>query len=446
MNGIAWKGTKSMSSRTDAKSVLVIGGAQQHCKLVEAVRRVGAESIVVDYLEDSPAKSIADKSYNADVKDLDSLVRICEREAVDGVVAGWLDPCQLPYFHLCKKLGVPCYGSEEAFRVMTDKERFKSRCGQWSVGTIPYLCGSRDEIVAALGPSALRYPLFVKPVDSRGSRGQAICENESELLAALNVAERESSNRKVLVEKDMTGADDISVTYFFVDGEAYLERISDRILGSASDHLSNVCVGTISPSKHYSRYMEEAHESVVKMLRALGIENGPAFMQGFVDDEGFYFYDPGLRFPGGDYERAVKEATGFDFAEELVRFSLGERMRPPTSDIALLGGMVEVIHDVCVAPGIIESLSGVEEVGRMPGVVSANLRYGVGDLIGSAADVGRRLAEINFLASGYAEALERSRAIQAVLSVRGENGDMKVSSFVRGFEDWVSSSRSEQNR
>lgn len=435
-----------MSRKRRLRRVLILGGAQQHCKLVEAARQVGAESIVVDYLEDSPAKRIADKSYDVDVKDLDSLIGVCEREEVDGVVAGWLDPCQLPYLRLCERLGVPHYGSEEAFLVMTDKERFKSRCGRWDVGTIPYLCGSRDEVVAALGSSSLRYPLFVKPVDSRGSRGQAVCCSEPELLDALDAAAKESSNGKVIVEKDMTGADDISVTLFFVDGEAYLERISDRILGDASDGLSNVCVGTVSPSRHYSRYMEEAHEGVVEMLKSLGVENGPAFMQGFVDKEGFYFYDPGLRFPGGDYERAVKEATGFDFAEELVRFSLGERMSAPNPDVALLDGMVEVIHDVCVAPGTIESLSGIEEIGRMPGVVSANLRYGVGDAVGPAADVGRRLAEINFLAPGYAEALERSRAVQAALSVRGARGDMKVSSFVRGFEGWADSSSSDQGR
>ena len=435
-----------MSAKKRLRKVLILGGAQQHCKLVEAVRQMGVESIVVDNIEGSPAKRIADKSYNVDVKDLDSLIGICEREAVDGVVSGWLDPCQLPYFRLCERIDVPYYGSEDAFLVMTDKERFKSCCGQWGVGTIPYLCGNREEVIAALGSSGLRYPLFVKPVDSRGSRGQAVCGSELELLDALDAAAKESSNGNVIIEKDMTGADDISVTYFFVDGEAYLERISDRILGDVSDGLSNVCVGTVSPSRHYSRYMEEAHESVVGMLKALGVENGPAFMQGFVDEEGFYFYDPGLRFPGGDYERAVKEAMGFDFAKELVRFSLGERMSAPDSDVALLDGMVEVIHDVCVASGTIESLSGIEEIERMPGVVSANLRYGVGDAVGPAADVGRRLAEINFLAPGYAEALERSKAVQAALSVRGKQGDMKVSSFVRGFEGWVDSSRSDQGR
>lgn len=431
-------------SSIDQKTVLVLGGAQQHCKLVEAARKMGAKSIVVDYLEESPAKAIADKSFNVDVKDLASLVEICNQESVDGVVAGWLDPCQLPYFKLCEELGFPHYGSKEAFRVMTDKELFKACCKKWNVGTIPYLSGTIEWVLSNYGSSGLQYPLFVKPVDSRGSRGQAVCGSRNEFEVALEAAARESSNGKVIVEKDMTGADDISVTYFFVDGEAYLERISDRILGREEDGLSNVCVGTISPSRHYSRYMSEAHNGVVRMLKSLGIKDGPAFLQGFVDDDGFYFYDPGLRFPGGDYERAVKIATGVDFAEELIRFSLGERLRASSADIALLNGSVEIIHDICVLPGTIESISGVEEIKEMAGMISVNLRYGVGDSVSSEANVGRRFAEINFLARDYAEALKTSEKIQATLSVIGDQGDMIISSFADGFSKWIDLAESEQ--
>ena len=439
MIGFQLQKNEVLSNASHNRTVLVLGGAQQHCKLAEAARRLGARSIVVDYLEDSPAKRIADMSFNVDVKDLGALEEICRRESVDGVVAGWLDPCQLPYFELCEKLGLRHYGTKKAFQVMTDKELFKAYCREWGVGTIPYLCGEPDQVLSDLNNSGLRYPLFVKPVDSRGSRGQAVCNSREEIEVALEEAALESSNGKVIVEEDMTGADDISVTYFFVDGEAYLERISDRILGEAADGLSNVCAGTISPSKHYERYMSEAHPEVVRMLKSLGIENGPVFMQGFVSDDGFYFYDPGLRFPGGDYERAVKEAVGIDLAEALVRFSLGDRLCAPDSDLALLGGRVEVIHDVCLSPGVIESVCGIDEIRKMEGVVSVNLRYGAGDSVPLENNVCRRFAEINFLASDYFEAFKKSWKIQSVLAVVGERGDMKVSSFADGFAKWIDS-------
>lgn len=419
--------------------VLVLGGAQQHCKLVEAAREYGVESVVVDYIDDSPAKRLADESYRVDVRDTEHLAALCARQNVSGVVAGWLDPCQLPYRRLCERIGARCYGSEKAFAVMTDKELFKRCCESFGVGTVPFVCGEPDEVLMKVPASDLSYPLFVKPVDSRGSRGQAICNDEVELRCSVRVAASESSNGRVMVERYMGDADDISVTYLFAGGEAFLERFSDRLLGRTEDGLSNVCVGTVSPSKYLGRFMEEAHERVVAMLVSLDIVDGPVFMQGFVDEEGFYFYDPGLRFPGGDYERALKEATGVDMAREMVGFSLGDPLCKPEKDLVRLGGKVEVIHDVCLRPGVIKAIEGVEEVEAIEGVVSVNLRYGVGDVVDIERTVRRRFAEINFLANGYAEALEKSRQIQDLLFVGDEEGDMKISPFSDAFASWYDS-------
>ena len=103
-------------------------------------------------------------------------------------------------------------------------------------------------------------------------------------------------------------------------------------------------------------------------------------------------------------------------------------------------------HDICVLPGVIESISGVEKIEEIPGVISVNLRYGVGDSVSSEANVGRRFAEINFLARDYAEALKTSEKIQATLSVIGDQGDMKISSFADGFSKWIDLAESEQGR
>ena len=44
------------------KKLLIIGGAFQHCKLVEAARQLGVITYVTDYLqpEQAPAKQMAD--------------------------------------------------------------------------------------------------------------------------------------------------------------------------------------------------------------------------------------------------------------------------------------------------------------------------------------------------------------------------------------------------
>lgn len=419
--------------------MLILGGAQQHCKLVESAREMGIITYVVDYLDDSPAKLMADRAFKLDVRDIESLASLCVREGIDGAASGWLDPCQIPYLRLCERMSFPCYGDSRAFDVMTDKARFKEWCRAHEVGTIPYECGTPDELNAAL--DSVELPAFVKPVDSRGSRGQSVCFSRCDLQKEIERASKESKDGRVIVEKYMAGAHDISVTYFFVDGEPCLERLSDRILGRESDGLGNVAIGSVSPSVYADRYISEVHNKVVAMLRDLGCANGPVFMQGFVDDDGFYFYDPGLRFPGGEYERAVKTALGIDYPGLLVEYALTGAIActvtPEMRRSYLLDGRMEVIHDVTVRPGVIRSVEGIADVSTLDGVVSVSCRYRVGESVPPDCDVSRRFAEVNYLANDVCGVLETSVRIQDLLRVSDERGDMKVSSMADGLKLWA---------
>ena len=62
------------------EKILILGGTAQQIKLVEAAKRKGFYTIVVDYLTDSPAKQIADKSYMNDINDVDGIVQVCKKE------------------------------------------------------------------------------------------------------------------------------------------------------------------------------------------------------------------------------------------------------------------------------------------------------------------------------------------------------------------------------
>ena len=42
------------------KKILILGGANQHLKFVEAAKELGLYTIVTDYLNDSPCKKVCD--------------------------------------------------------------------------------------------------------------------------------------------------------------------------------------------------------------------------------------------------------------------------------------------------------------------------------------------------------------------------------------------------
>ena len=56
------------------KKLLIIGGAFQHVKLVEAAKELGVVTYVTDYLplEKAPAKQIADKYFMYNIDEIDA--------------------------------------------------------------------------------------------------------------------------------------------------------------------------------------------------------------------------------------------------------------------------------------------------------------------------------------------------------------------------------------
>lgn len=400
------------------KKLLILGGTPQHCKLVEAARRLGVYTIVTDYLPDSPAKAICDEAWMLDVKDVEGLAAMCRRTGVDGVISGYIDPCQRPYEELCRCLGLPCYGTQEQFLRMTDKHAFKRMCVENGVDVIP------EYTQADIAAGRVEYPVFVKPVDSRGSRGQTVCYSQEELEAAVAFARRESSNGDILIEKYMRFAHEFQVTYFFVEGEPYLIRTVDSYCGSEANHLEKVVACAVSPSKYTASYLSSAHEKVVQMFHRLGLRNGPVFMQGFEDNGTFRFFDPGLRFPGVDYELVYKAVFGADLMEAMVRIALtggcpGSRI--PEDGVWLAGKRCAVLFPT-VSAGVVGRIEGVEEIRRDRRVISYQPRCGLGDEIEWAYNVNQRCAEIDVLGVNTGDLRDAVGAIGSALRIWDTEG------------------------
>ena len=302
----------------DGKKILILGGASFHNKLIRAAQELGAYTIVTDNLPyaDSPGKQIADEYWDLNIYDIDGIIERMRAENVGAVISGWLDPCQRPYGEICARMGLPCYGTPEQIFKMTDKHAFKKMCVENGVDIIPEYTMEDAE------NGRIEYPVFVKPSDSRGSRGQAVCYSFEELQAASKIAREESSNGEILIEKYIRGSQEFHVTYFFVDGEPHMLRASDNYCGSEELHMEKVVSCSVMPSRYTDLYLKTAHPKVMNMFKKLGMKNGPIFMQGFEDNGVFRFFDPGLRFPGVDLELIFKlyESDGSDCVFRKMRY------------------------------------------------------------------------------------------------------------------------------
>lgn len=374
------------------KKLLVLAGVDVHIKVVKAAKELGVYTIVTDFLdpENSPAKQIADEYWMLDITDIDAIVNKCRQEEVDGVLAFCIDPAQLPYQQICEKLGVPCYGTKEQFDILTNKRLFKDYCTLHGVDVIP------EYNIADIEEDRVVYPVLVKPSDSRGSRGQRVCYSKDEMPAAIEYARSESKGGGVLIERYMLGKQDMSFSYIVINGMPYLLKIGDRYLGRVEDNLERQHIATILPSRNAEQYRVDIEPRIIRMIKSLGITYGAVFLQGFWENGHVYMYDPGMRFPGGDFDIVLKQATGFDNMKSFVRFALTGDVHSQQGnpiDAYKLNGGICIILSVAVKAGKIAVFSGLEKIASSGQVFSASQRYQVGDVIPASGDIQQRAAE-----------------------------------------------------
>lgn len=412
------------------KKLLILAGASLHIKIVKAAKELGVYTIVTDNLkpEDSPAKLIADEFWMNNIFDIDNIVQRCKEEKVDGVITFCIDPTQIPYQRICEKLNLPCYGTKEQFRIFTNKQLFKDFCKKYNVNVIPEY--SRNDILN----NNVNYPVLVKPTDSRGSRGINICYNQKEVLNAMNIASNESSDKGVIIEQYFNDVHDMSFAYMVVNKIPYLVKIGDRILGDKKDNLQCQQMAAILPSKYKQQYIELVESNVKEMIKGLGLDFGAVFLQGFWKGNKVYMYDPGLRFPGTDFDVVTKEVTGFDAMKSFVRFALTGDINSCYGDINLAYNYNDkfcLILSVSIKAGVIDIIEGIEEIVKHPYVIDYYQRYHKGDVILNSGDIRQRALEFVMYIPNYNEIKNFIDFVYKTLKIIDTQGnDMIVSRVV----------------
>lgn len=417
------------NEKSDKKTkgkILILGGAYLHNKVVEAARDMGLYTIVIDNVPDSPAKKIADKSYDINVSDVDAVVEMCKKEGVDAVISVCLDFCQTYYQRICQRLGLFCWGTKEQTDILTQKTLFKEACVRSGIDIIQTY---RKSDIAA-DSNEVEYPLLVKPSQSRGSRGAAVCYSNEDALKAIEAAESISNDGQAVIEKYMGGKPDFQVTYLIVNGHPYVVRTADRYLGPKDCNMERVAIALSSPSKYTDMYFANVHHKIEKLVHHLNIKNAPLFFQGFIDGDTIRFYDPGMRFPGGEYDRYFSEVTGLDLMKMLVSLAAhgdyGKYSELLHDKIAYLDGKhIFTLHSV-IREGKISEITPKEHLLAIDGVKRVSFRHDIGDDIKMTYDVNQRVAEINIVKEDKEELVKSIISVQKKIKVLDENGNNMI--------------------
>ena len=410
------------------KKLMILGGNPETAVLVETANAMGIQTIVVDPVPNSPAKRLASKSYDVDGMDVPGLVKVAQKECVDGILVGVADILVGSYQKVCEKLQFPCYASEHIVIALTRKDGFRDVCAQFGINGIPSY--SLNVNMDQKDLIKIQYPVMVKPVDNGGGVGMSICYNEYELREGVKTALDHSIKKAFVVERYMV-CDDIFAYYTFKDGEAYLSAIADRITTKEQGKASPVCIAALYPSKYVHDYCEKVDPNMRRMFKGIGIKNGVLNIQFFVEDGKYYAYDPGFRIQGEAPHLVINAINGFDHRKMLIDFALTGSMG--VDDLAarndcMLKGKYAGSLWILLKKGRIGEINGLDILHQDPNVIFVMQRFKKGDfvteeMIGTEKQV---LARIYVVCDSKAQFKQKIREIESQLDIRDENDDNMV--------------------
>ena len=378
------------------KKLLILGGNSLSSDIVLKAKELGVYTIVTDWNtpELSPAKKICDEVWNVSLTDFNTLSKLIKEKSVDGVITGFTDSYLLPYQILCERNGLPCYATKEQFEITLDKDIFKKLCVSNNVPVVPeYDINKFDKNLLSD-----RNKIIIKPVDNSGSRGICICDDPDEFEEKLKYSLSFSENKHVLLEKYMD-CDDVSFEYKIQDGEIFLSSICDRYIYKTSE-FGSVTSKLVYPSKYTTLYLNDTDHNVKNMFKQLGLKNGVLFMQAFVENGIFYFYEMGYRLSGGRHFIFTENQNNSSSVKELIHFALTGMMDTDR----IIEKSNPIFKKTCCQLSVlcksekINKISGKEWIKSVTEIIDALYTYKEGEVVGAQGTSAQIVARFHIIA------------------------------------------------
>ena len=387
------------------KTIMILGASILQLPAIEKAIDMNLNTIVLDMNPDAIGFSVPGVIKEIiSTLDIDGTIKAAKKYKIDGIMTLATDMPMRTVASVADHCSLVGISLDTAIKA-TDKSVMRATLKAAGVPEPVFYCvNNREEYLETIKKFRTKY--IVKPADSSGSRGVSLVTNEKTALEAYDYARQSSRNGVVIVEEQMIGPE-VSVETLAIDGEIHVIQITDKITTGAPHFVE---LGHTQPSR-LSESIQEAIKAVAIMAnKAIGIENGPSHTEIIVTKDGPKIVELGARL-GGDCitTHLVPLSTGVNMVEACIKIALGEK--PNISNTISCGSAIRYFHQ---RAGVIKSISGIEEAGKMNGIKQISVVHGVGEKIKDITDSGSR---VGFVIAQGKDAYDAAQKCEHALSV-----------------------------
>lgn len=340
---------------TEKPIAIVLGGTSPHVLLVDKLQKRGFYVVLIDYLDNPPARQNADEHIKESTLDKDVVLSISQKYHASLVISTCIDQANSVCCYVAEKLGLPHPYSYQTSLNVTDKGLMKEIMVKNNIPTSHYtLASSVDDI----NWEKIHYPSVVKPVDCNSSKGVCRVDNNQETRERVAQAIEMSRTGTAIIEGYNEG-EEIQVDCVAMQDEVkvVLTRQKQRIVRKGNQMVLQ-SFGSILPAPLNEKQIQETKDIANRIATAFHLRNTPFFYQAIVTEEGIKVLEFAPRIGGGLSYYLIKEIAGFDAVEAAVQSFIGE----PIVFVEKPFHKYYSSNLVYVKPGIIDSMEGLEKL------------------------------------------------------------------------------------
>lgn len=304
------------SSNIKGKPVaIVLGGTNPHRYLIVNLKERGYFTVLIDYLENPPAKEVADHHVQESTLDKDKVLEIAKEIGAGLVIATCIDQANVTACYVAENMGLPHPYSYETARLIANKIEMKKKLMDDSIPTSKFKILQRNEDVYTVElPS---FPLVVKPADTGGSKGVRKVNTRDELRYASTKAFEVSKLNEVLIEEYISGIN-VDAVCFIGEGEAQILILRQRFgirdeSGAVLQYFHSIIPANIS-SMAINRILEIANS----IATSFKIVNSPLQLQLIVNGDEAKVIEFAPRIGGGLSFKTVGLIHGIDLIDTAI--------------------------------------------------------------------------------------------------------------------------------
>lgn len=295
---------------------IVLGGTNDHVFLIQTLKNKGFYCILIDFLENPPAKNYADEFIQESTLNKEAVLDIAKQKQVKLVIATCIDQALVTSSYVSEKLGLPCHISYLTALNLTNKKLMKKMMWENNIPT------SKFKILKNINDVQLmdnfNYPLVIKPVDANSSKGVYKIESSKEIDKYYNLSKTHSVSGEVIIEEFVEGVE-LSVDVFIKNKKSTILMVTENV--KSKENFNSFTITESIYNKDIEVKISSALEEIAdRIVSSFNIKNGPLLIQCIYNKNNntINVIEFSSRIGGGSKHFYIKQVKGFDILSNFV--------------------------------------------------------------------------------------------------------------------------------